>query len=73
MKHRFQVIEYSSYYAVRDRETGKECAMGDGVDTILTSTGKSMKCGSEYFRKTWQRFLNSDPDETLEAYFPEQL
>lgn len=72
MKHRFLVVEYSSFYAVRDKETGKEHPMGDGVDTLSTRTGKMMRPGSEYFRKSWQRFLNESPDETLEAYFPEQ-
>jgi hypothetical protein len=68
-KNRFKVIEYSSFYAVRDTQTNKEHAMGDGVDTLSTRSGKSMRPGSEYFRKTWQRFLNSDPNETEEAYF----
>ncbi len=31
MAHRFEVVEYASYYAVRDRETGREAAMSDGV------------------------------------------
>ncbi len=30
---RFQVIEYSSFFAVRDTHTGQEHPMGDGVDT----------------------------------------
>ncbi len=72
-KHRFEVIEYSSGYAVRDRVTGEEAWMGDGVDTLYTRSGQSMYPGSEYFRKTWQRVLNSSDVETLEAYFPEQF
>jgi hypothetical protein len=69
-KHRFKVIEYSSFYAVRDTTTGKEHHMGDGVDTLTTRTGRSMTCGTEYFRKAWEQSLNSDPAETAEAYFP---
>lgn len=72
MRHRFQVVEYSSFYAVRDRETGQEHPMGDGVDTLSkTRTRKMMRCGSEYFRKAWQRALNENPIDTLCAYFPE--
>ncbi len=69
----FDVIEYASFYAVRHNASGKEACMGDGVDTLTTPTGRSMKCGTEYFRKTWERSLNSTPDETLEAYFPELM
>jgi hypothetical protein len=72
MKHRFKVIEYASYYAVRDSVTGEEEAMSDGVDSVHTPTGKAMRPGSEYFRKTWERMLNDPLNETLEAYFPYQ-
>lgn len=69
MKHRFKVIEYSSFYAVRDTTTGKERAMSDGVDSLFTRTGKAMRPGSEYFRRAWERALNETPEETAEAYF----
>ena len=69
MKHRFKVIEYSSGFAVRDTESGKERWMSDGVDTLFTKSGKAMRPGSEYFRKTWQRVLNANEEETAEAYF----
>ena len=72
-KRRFQVIEYSSFYAVYDTQTGNEYPMSDGVDSLFTQTGKSIKPGTEYFRETWERSLNENPDETLEAYFPEQF
>ncbi len=62
------VVEYSSYYAVIDRQTGKEHAMSDGVDVLFTPTGRAMSPGSEYFRKTWERLLNENQDETAEAY-----
>lgn len=67
----FSVIEYSSFYAVRHNPSGKEHPMGDGVDTLLTATGRAMRPGSEHFRRTWERCLNQDERETLEAYFPE--
>jgi len=73
MKHRFKVVEYASFFAVRDSITGEEHVMSDGVDVLSTPTGKSMKPGSEYFRKTWERALNESPDEILEACFPEQF
>jgi hypothetical protein len=70
MKHRFKVIEYSSFFAVHDTESGKQHPMGDGVDTLSTKTGRTMRPGSEYFRRTWERALNENPAETAEAYFP---
>jgi hypothetical protein len=66
---RFSVIEYSSFYAVRDNTTGEQHPMGDGVDTLITPTGRTMRCGTEYFRKTWERSLNANEAETAEAYF----
>jgi hypothetical protein len=69
MKHRFIVVEYGSGYAVRDRETNKEHWMSDGVDCVFTKLGKSMRPGSEYFRKAWQKSLNASSSETEEAYF----
>jgi hypothetical protein len=69
---RFRVIEYSSFYAVRDTETGKEHVLGDGVDTLTDKFDRIMKPGSEYFRLTWEKSLNATPNETLEAYFPEK-
>lgn len=71
-KQRFRVVEYSSGFAVRDTETGQERWMSDGVDALFTATGRAMRPGSEYFRKTWQRALNENEGETLEAYFPDQ-
>lgn len=67
---RFQVIEYHSGYAVRDRTTGKEHWMSDGVDSLFTQSGQAMRPGTEYFRKAWQRSLNADAEQTAEAYFP---
>ncbi len=71
-RHRFKVIEYSSGFAVLDTVTAREAWMGDGVDTLFTRTGRAMRPGSEHFRRTWQRALNADADETLLAYFPDQ-
>ena len=72
-KRRFRVVEYSSFFAVLDTQTGQEACMGDGVDTLFTQTGKTMRPGSEHFRRTWQRAMNENEPETLEAYFPEQF
>ena len=69
----FTVVEYSSFYAVRHNPSGDEHPMGDGVDTLFTPTGRAMRCGTEYFRRTWERALNADWRSTLEAYFPAHL
>jgi hypothetical protein len=68
-RRRFEVVEYSSYYAVRDLFTEKEHAMSDGVDSVFTKTGKAMSPGTERFRLAWQKSLNENESETLEAYF----
>ena len=38
---RFQVIEYSSFFAVRDTHSGREHPMGDGVDTVFDGDGRA--------------------------------
>ena len=71
-RKRFTVVEYASFYAVRDNTTGKEQAMSDGVDVLSTPSGKKMmRPGSEYFRRAWERDLNSCESMTAEAYFNE--
>jgi len=70
--YRFRVIEYFSYYAVRDTWSGKEHAMSDGVECLFTKTGRSMRPGSEYFRKAWEKALNENSNDTAEAYFNEE-
>jgi hypothetical protein len=69
-KHRFKVVDGFSGYVVIDTKSDHECWMSDGVDVLFTKTGHAMSPGSEYFRRTWERVLNENPDETLEAYFP---
>ena len=69
----FSVVEYLSFFAVRHNPTGEERPMGDGVDTIFTEDGEPLTPGTEGFIEQWEALLNSDPDETLEAYFPELL
>ena len=71
MKHRFEVVEYASDYAVCDKITGNEAHMSDGVDCVFTPTGKAMSPGTERMRRAWEKALNQNPSETLEAYFPE--
>jgi hypothetical protein len=68
---RFEVVEFSTGFAVRDTVTGQQQWMGDGVDTLFDEEGKSLSPGTEAFRKTWEEGLNETPDETLEAYFPD--
>ena len=71
MKHRFKVVEYSSSYVLEDRKSSVSHWLGDGVDALTTPCGRSMKPGSEYFRRTWEWLLNQNPSETVEAYgFP---
>lgn len=70
-RNRFKVIEYSGGYELLDTKTGQSHWLSDGVDSLFTSTGKSMIPGTEYFRKTWERTFNWNIQETLEAYFNE--
>ncbi|MFB1500786.1 hypothetical protein [Thiocapsa sp. N5-Cardenillas] len=71
-KRRFEVIEQASGYSVRDRISGKEQWMSDGVDVLTTRTGRPMSPGSEYFRRAWERSLNESERDTMEAYgFPD--
>jgi hypothetical protein len=66
----FQVIEYSSFFAVRHSVTGEEHAMGDGVDVIFDADEKAVSPGTPGFVETWASWLNESESETLEAYFP---
>jgi hypothetical protein len=71
----FQVIEYSSFFAVRHLPSGAECPMGDGVDAIdyvdEDGEGRCLWPGTPDFVQEWTDALNANPEETLEAYFPE--
>ena len=73
MKKLFSVVEYTSFFAVRHNPTGEEKPMGDGVDTLFTPTGKAMSPGAKGFVSTWEKSLNANEGETLEAYFPELM
>ena len=68
IRKRFKVVEYFSYYAVRDLWTLKERAMSDGVDCVFTKLGKAMSPGTERFRLAWEKSLNENQNETAEAY-----
>jgi hypothetical protein len=70
---RFTVIEYTSFFAVRDTQTGEERPMGDGVDVLFDADGNSISPGTEGFCEQWAEALNADQAETLAAYFPHQL
>ncbi len=69
----FSVIEYSSFFAVRHNPTGKEHPMGDGVDTLFDENDNALSPGTEGFVEAWEDALNATPDETLEAYFPDEV
>ena len=73
MPQLFEVIEYSSFFAVRHLPTGEEHPMGDGVDAVFDEDGKVLSPGTEGFVETWAAALNADEFTTLEAYFPHQL
>ncbi len=72
MKYRFEAVEYHSGYAVRDRLTGHEAWIGDGVDLLSSPSGRAMSPGTATFLRALTRALNEESGETLEAYFAEQ-
>lgn len=67
----FRVFEYSTGYVLKHVKSGQERWLGDGVDTLFDRNGRALTPGTERFRLTWERVLNENPDETMEAYFPE--
>lgn len=71
----FQVIEYQSFFAVRHLPSGAECPMGDCVDALFRDDEEegsvALSPGTEGFVQEWTDSLNANPQETLEAYFPE--
>lgn len=71
MPQLFEVIEYSSFFAVRHIPSGEEHPMGDGVDTLIDDDGEALWPGTPGFVETWTEVLNSDQQTTLEAYFPQ--
>jgi hypothetical protein len=70
---RFTVIEYLSFFAVRDTETGQERPIGDGVDTLFDADGDSISPETPSFCEQWAEALNADQAETMAAYFPDQI
>ena len=68
---RFHVVEYLSFFAIRDTVTGQERPMGDGVDTLFDADGDSISPGNVGFCEAWAEALNAAEAETMEAYFPE--
>ena len=71
MPQLFDVIEYSSFFAVRHNPSGEEHPMGDGVDSLFDEDGKALSPGTPGFIETWADVLNGDEQTTLEAYFPQ--
>jgi hypothetical protein len=72
MSKLFNVIEYSSFFAVRHNPSGDEHSMDDGVDTLFDEDGKALVPGSPSFTEIWEAVLNADARTTLEGYFPQQ-
>ena len=68
-KTQYSVIEYSSFFAVRDNESGAEHPMGDGVDTLMKNHDEMWSPGEPGFVEAWTESLNLYPSETAEAYF----
>ena len=73
MSQLFEVIEYSSFFAVRHVPSGEEHPIGDGVDTLFDEDGGALLPGTPGFIETWAYVLNEDEQTTLEAYFPQFL
>jgi len=71
-ERRFQVIEYASFFAILDKITQDEKPMGDGVDSVFDENEEAMSPGDPNFIEKWEKTLNHNPQETLEAYFPER-
>jgi hypothetical protein len=68
----FDVIEYSSFFAVRHVESGEEHPMGDGVDALSVKDNGEMivlSPGTVGFVEFWTETLNESADETMAAYF----
>ena len=73
MPQLFDVIEYSSFFAVRHNPSGEEHPMGDGVDSLFNEDGRALSPGTQGFIETWSKILNADEQTTLEAYFPQHF
>lgn len=73
MQRLFDVIEYSSFFAVRHIPSGDEHSMSDGVDALFDEDGTALVPGTPGFTETWAEALNADEQATLEAYFPQHL
>jgi hypothetical protein len=71
MQRLFDVIEYSSFFAVRHNPSGDEHPMGDGVDTLFDDDCRALIPGTPGFIEIWTDVLNGDEQTTLEAYFPQ--
>src|SRR5262245_1232342 len=66
---RFQVIERSRFFAVRDTQTGRECPLPSGVDVLMGLNGEIVFPGTPGFCECWAEILNADEGWTLATYF----
>jgi hypothetical protein len=69
---RFEVRETFNDFRVVDTKTGEEACMGDGVDSVAVGDDEYLSPGTVGFVEMWADDLNSNFNDTLEAYFPEQ-
>ena len=73
MRPLFDVISYTSFYAVQHNPSGDQHPLGDGVDSVFDEEGNALVPGTPGFIPAWADALNSDPQETLEAYSPQHV
>jgi len=76
--HRFEVVEVCNGYQIEDRNHSERHHLSDGVDVCTIENPESgeywtVPAGTPMLLIEWQRQFNEDPDQTLEAYWPEQF
>lgn len=67
----FEVAERLSGFEVIHRETDASHWLSDGVDCLADENDEALSPGTPGFREYWEYVLNTNADETLEAYFPQ--
>lgn len=66
MEHALEVVKaFNGFYIYLDND--RDCrGMGDGVDEVFAG----LRVGEEGFVEAWQREIDENLEEYLEAYFP---
>ena len=71
---RFRVSNCFNGFYLLDRKTGKEVCVGCGVDTLFDRKGRAREdLDSPAFLRDLERLFNDDVNETLAAYWPEEV